>query len=340
MTRALVVDDSSFMRTVIADQLRERDVEVVGTARTGEEAVELVERLEPDVVTMDVEMPEMDGIEAVERIMASRPTPIVMLSAHTEDGAAATLDALDRGAVDVMAKPGGEVSVEMAQVAEELVRKVETAAEVDVGSGGPGRVPDEVSFPDTTEPATVIVGASTGGPRVIEDVMSALPNAGGMKVLIVQHMPPEFTAQFARRLDAESDFDVREAVDGDVLRPGEVAVAPGDAHLRVADRTAEGLHLAVDDDAPVHSVRPAIDVTMESAADVLEERLVGVLLTGLGRDGSEGARAIKRAGGTVIAQDEETAQVFGIPGRAIDGGHVDDVRPSDEVPQAIVEAVE
>ncbi|MDF9746356.1 chemotaxis-specific protein-glutamate methyltransferase CheB [Natrinema salsiterrestre] len=393
MTRVLVVDDSTFMRTVIGNALEAADYDVE-TAADGSEAIEAVAAFDPDVVTMDVEMPEMGGIDAVERIMTTNPTPILMLSVHTERGAEATLDALERGAADFLHKPDGSDSRNIAHLSDEVVEKVDDLAEADVssvalarasatayatragrtgsagrgaarnavagggadvplgGDGGPsgpemvpgiGSESNEDATPvalegDRTVAPTIVLGASTGGPKIVERLFERLPPELGAKVLVVQHMPPGFTERFADRLDSRSAYDVREAADRDRLRPGEAAVAPGDFHLEVANDVGDALRLRVDDGDRVHGVRPAIDVTMNSAAERVSDGLCGVVLTGMGRDGAAGIEAIKAAGGRTIAQDEATSPVFGIPCQAIETGCVDTIAPADGIVGAIVDA--
>ena len=366
MTHVLVVDDSRFMRTVVGDALRSAEYEV-RTASSGTEAVDAVTRHDPDVVTMDVEMPEMDGIEAVDRIMATRPTPILMLSAYTEEGADATLDALERGAMDFLQKPDGSTDRTIIDLAGEVVERVDELAGTSVSSAALARaavaiesvtgdrqpiapVPDGTRAPTTTrantletagteyvDEPTIVVGASTGGPKIIEELFAGLPIELGAKVLVVQHMPAAFTSRLADRLDSISAYAVREATDGDRVGPGEALVAPGEYHLAVRENVNGHLRVALEDDEPIHGVKPAIDVTMETAARAVSDPLTGVVLTGMGKDGAAGIEAIKQAGGRTIAQDEETSPVFGIPAHAIETGCVDTVVPADSVAEAILE---
>ena len=346
MTRALVVDDSHFMRTVITDILESGGVEVVSQAKDGEQAVAAVEQYDPDVVTMDVEMPTLNGIEAVERIMDDHPVPILMLSAHTAEGAEATFEALEKGAVDFLPKPGGEISTELSSQRDRLVEKVTSVARADV-SGGTGTVSG--TQPSTPAPGarrnayvehpTLVIGASTGGPNVVESIVSALPRDADLRLLIVQHMPGSFTKRFAKRLDARSEYDIKEATDGDRISGGEGLVAKGEYHMNVSHYSGGRLRVRLTEEERLHGVRPAIDVTMESAASVVDDPLVGVVLTGMGNDGAAGIEAIKTAGGTTIAQNEATCSVFGIPARAIETGCVDTVLPAGDISEEILRTI-
>ena len=344
MTRAVVVDDSHFMRTVISDILDDGGIDVVEQASDGERAVAAVADHEPDVVTMDVEMPRMNGIEAVEEIMATTPTPVVMLSAHTKDGAEATFEALEKGAVDFLAKPGGEVSTEISAHRETLVETVRSATRADLSTVAepgdadptPGTIEADHGY---VENPTVVLGASTGGPRVVERVVSDLPREADLRVLVVQHMPDGFTERFAARLDRRSEYSVSEAEDGMRIGGGEAVVAKGGCHMAVAGYGRGRLRLRLTEDDPMHGVRPAIDVTMETAAEKISDPLTGVVLTGMGGDGAAGIEAIKAVDGATLAQDEETCSVFGIPARAIETGCVDRVLPADDISKAILTTI-
>jgi len=341
MTQAVVVDDSHFMRTVISDILEDAGIDVVGQAGDGESGAAAVAEHDPDVVTMDVEMPRMNGIEAVEEIMATSPTPVVMLSAHTDDGAEATFEAMEKGAVDFLAKPGGEVSTEISAHGDALVEKVRSAARADPASAGDVAATDDVVEADHeyVENPTLVVGASTGGPRVVEKVLSDLPRAADFRVLIVQHMPDGFTERFAARLDRRSEYDVREAEDGMRIGGGQAVVAKGDYHMEVAGYGNGRLRIRLQREPQLHGVRPAIDVTMETAAETVSGPLTGVVLTGMGKDGAAGIEAISAVGGATLAQDEASCSVFGIPARAIETGSVDRVRSADEMGKAILDTI-
>ena len=333
---------------MLSDMLEDGGVTVVDTAADGAEAVTAVLEHEPDVVTMDLQMPKVGGLEAVERIMAERPTPILMLSAHTADGADVTFEALEKGAVDFFTKPGGEVSTRMSSMEDQLVRKVKAVAGADVRGGtsttdstrSPARSTASTATDDEyREGGTVLIASSTGGPTVVERVVAGLPRNADFRIIVVQHMPDAFTERFADRLDAASEYDVREAEDGDRIGGGQALVAPGGKHLVVAGAGGGRLRIKLTEDPPEHGVRPAADVTMRSAAKTVDGPLVGVVLTGMGADGADGVQAIADAGGHVIAQDEASSAVFGMPKRAIERGCVDDVLAGDDVPEGILDAI-
>jgi len=347
---AVVVDDSQFMRTIIVDMLEDAGIDVLETASNGADGVAAVLKSDPDVVTMDLKMPGVDGIEAVDRIMAERPTPVLVLSAHAADGAELTFEAMEKGAVDFFEKPSGEVSVGLKQQRESLVSTVRSVANADVsateaaaertrrdaaGGVSAGATPASTEYPDRP---TLLVGASTGGPTVVEGILEALPVEADFRVLVVQHMPDGFTGRFAKRLDDASEYSVREAEDGDRIGGGEALVARGGSHLEVSGYGGGRLRVSLIDDEPVNNVRPAVDVTFRTAAERIDDPLSAAILTGMGSDGAAGVEAVSAAGGAVIAQDEETSAVFGMPQRAIETGVVDHVRPREELVAGILDA--
>jgi two-component system chemotaxis response regulator CheB len=331
--RVLVVDDSLFMRAAIKKILDgDPRIEVVGQAKDGADGVARAADLRPDVITMDFNMPRMDGAEAVRTIMQQRPTPVLMLSAHTREGAKETFEALAAGAVDFLTKPSGEVSADFQRIAPQLIAKVvevSTAAPRALGPATPARRVTG-SFPTWPQagPRVVVLGVSTGGPSALTRVIPALPGSIGFSLLVVQHMPAQFTATLAERLNAMSAIEVREARDGDRPRQGVALIAPGDRHLELTEAGA----VRLTDDPEVNGCRPSADVTMKSAARVFGRRSVAVIMTGMGRDGAEGATAIKAAGGQVFAQDRDSCVIFGMPKAAIESGSVDEVLPLDEIP--------
>lgn len=342
--RVLVVDDSAFMRSSIARTLGAAGFEVIAQAKDAREAIDKVKTLMPDVVTMDFNMPGMNGAEAVREIMKTRPTPVVMFSAHTRQGARETFEALAAGAVDFVTKPAGEVSADLSKIADELTRKLTVAASArprasvvatapkvrastpQVGTGfGVGAVGTTTSPGGL--PRLCVIAVSTGGPAALSEVIPALPGDLRFAVLIVQHMPAHFTAALAERLDAQSQLTVREAAHGDRPMPGLALIAPGDKHVEIDDKGC----VSLTDAAPVHGCRPAADVTMLSAAKVYGRRCVGVVMTGMGKDGAAGALAIKKAGGKTFAQDQASSVIYGMPKAAIDAGAIDTVVPLAEL---------
>ncbi len=342
VVRVLVVDDSAFMRTAIARLLgADARFAVVGQAKDGNEAVRLAGELAPDLVTMDFNMPGLNGADATRAILAARPVPIVMLSAHTRDGATATVEALAAGAVDFVEKPDGEVSANLTQIKEELVRKLLAAAGAQVlaapiasgpmSSAAPlsERAPKSLrSAPRQMPPGLrlITIASSTGGPAALVRVLPRLRLEGAALVL-VQHMPAGYTAALAEQLDEQVSFSVREARAGDELEAGVALVAPGDHHMLVE----RGGRIALTETPPVHGVRPAADVTLKSVAQSFGARAVGVVLTGMGRDGALGLAAVKAAGGRTVAQDRGTCTVYGMPKAAVEMGVVDDVVPLDRI---------
>lgn len=348
MARVVVVDDSQFMRVQIREILEEGGHEVVAEAANGTEALAAVEEHRPDVVTMDVRMPGMDGIAAVEEIMAQFPTPVLMLSRYTGEGAETTLEALDAGAVDFMLKPDGEVTTGLVEYADDLVELVSVVASADVAPAEQRTTPAEPTAlspispgPELLDaewdrPPTLLVAASTGGPSEIHAIFSELPGTVGVRVLIVQHMPEPFTDRFANRLDELSTFDVREVRSSDRVGPNEVVVAKGDTHLQVDRDRGQELSVSRVAGPAVHSVRPAADVTLESAAEAVEGPLIALVLSGMGQDGAAGVEAIAEAGGTVLVQDPADASIASMPERAIDTGAVESVVATEEIPEAIL----
>jgi len=337
----LVVDDSAVVRRMLADALgREPDIQVVGTASDPFAARELILKHRPDVMTLDVEMPRMDGISFLRRVMAFRPMPVVIVSSVTPQGSAASVEALRLGAIDVIPKPAGPGSVgAIAERIVRLLRELQTAPRVRLR-----RVPATPAAPLVASSAArrahglILIGASTGGTQAIESVLARLP-ADTPPVLIVQHMPPLFTRAFAARLDRIAPMRVVEASDGDALRAGTAYVAPGDRHLLV-ERRGGVLLTKLTDDPPIHYQRPAVDVLFHSAARLSGVRVVAALLTGMGRDGADGLVALRRAGAETLAEDEESCVVFGMPREAIARGGACRVATLSNMPATILDALD
>ena len=345
--RVLVVDDSMFMRKAIRRMLSlAEDIEVVDTASDGREALRKISQLRPDIVTLDVKMSGMDGLAALERIMQDTPTPVLMLSSLTQEGADITLKALDLGAVDFIDKSRADSSMDITLLAQELIDKVRAIAGVDVEKvktrgieavpipprKGTTAIAAFVAKSDSVD--VVAIGTSTGGPPALHILIPQLPENFPSGVIVVQHMPPGFTRTLAERLNTQSPLQVSEAVEGDVVQAGRVLIAPAGQHLRLLKRN--GRYLVRLGSEPADSLhRPSVDVMMDSVAAVCGEKSLGVLLTGMGSDGARGMRSIKEAGGRTLAESEATCIVFGMPKSAIEDGVVDRVVPIHDMAREI-----
>ncbi|HEU4632240.1 MAG TPA: chemotaxis-specific protein-glutamate methyltransferase CheB [Gemmatimonadaceae bacterium] len=343
--RVLVVDDSAFMRRLVSE-LVESDPAfcVAGTAVSGPDALRQVRALDPDLVTLDIAMPELDGLQVLQQLMSEAPRPVVMLTAAEGGEAELTVRALELGAVDFVRKPSGPISLDLARVRERLLQALHAAADANL-AGAPlparaERAPAAAARRSAVERAgrVVVIACSTGGPRALVGIVPRLPPRLGAAVLVVQHMPPGFTAGLARRLDALSALPVAEAVDGDALLADRVAIAPGGAHLLVEGPPgAARLRLAAT--PPMWGVRPAADPLLESASAAFGPATVGVILTGIGRDGAAGLRTVRERGGLAIIQDRHTATVHGMPQAALAAAGADRVVPLGDVAESIVAAV-
>ena len=337
--RVLVVDDSALMRKVLVKMLdREADIEVVGTAMDGVFALEKMEKLRPDVVTLDLEMPRMDGITALKQIVERFQTPVVLVSAHANQGAAITFDALAAGGIDFVAKPERILSAPLEPLGAELARKIRVAARVSVGKIQRPSAPVRSADQDTDQRAAhhageyvLAIGVSTGGPNALSYLLPQLRADFPASVLVVQHMPAGFTALFAKRLAEISAMEIREAAEGDPVAPGRVLIAPGDRHMKVRcieDHPVVSLSRG----EPVGGLRPSVDVTMRSVAEVYGPKSIALIMTGMGDDGAAGMTAIKNAGGLTLAQDEVSSVVYGMPRAAVERGVVDRVLSLYELP--------
>ncbi|MFN7919768.1 MAG: chemotaxis response regulator protein-glutamate methylesterase [Bryobacteraceae bacterium] len=335
--RVLIVDDSALVRGVLAEVFAaDGGIEVVGAAPNPVAAMQMIATRRPDVLTLDIEMPQMDGLTFLSRLMRTSPLPVVMLSSLTESGCEATLRALELGAVDYAAKPKLDVRAGTIEKAAEIVAKVKAAARARPRQ--PGMASHRSGEPppgDVDTGRVVAIGASTGGTEALRAVLSALP-AGSPGIVIVQHMPAHFTRPFAERLDQASRIRVAEASDGDRLEPGRALVAPGGRHMELV-RTGNGCYrvLLTDSDA-VSLHKPSVDVLFRSCARAAGGKAVGVILTGMGSDGARGLLEMSRAGARTIAQDEATSVVFGMPREAIALGAVDHVVPLERAAEAIL----
>jgi len=358
--RVIVIDDSAFMRKSLSMLLEsDPEIKVIATARDGQEGIEKIRSYRPDLVTLDVEMPRMDGLTALRVIMKEIPLPVLMVSSLTTEGAQATLDALNLGAVDFIPKQLSYVSLDIIKIKEELIHKVKTIvrsrslrhrlARWRTKSGFSDDTPVQHSLENqamalsrVAKPAVPLrltaIGVSTGGPPALQQIIPKIPADYPTGIAIVQHMPPKFTRSLAERLDGLSSIHVKEAEEGDVLKPGVALIAPGGFHLTFFKNGYE--LVAKISEQPAYTLyRPSVDVMMSSIAAVYSGGVLGVILTGMGKDGLEGLQRIKRNGGYVIAQDEESCVVYGMPKAAVDAGIADAVLPLERIPEAMVQVV-
>ncbi|PIC65615.1 chemotaxis response regulator protein-glutamate methylesterase [Sporosarcina sp. P13] len=365
--RVLVVDDSAFMRKLISDMLNKHPMmEIVGIARNGKDSVEKVRDLQPDVVTMDIEMPIMDGLEALKEIMTNNPVPVVILSSTTKHNTENALLAIEYGAVDIIAKPGGAISLNLHEIEKEIVEKVFAASNVGInmltrkitsstqhtilpvkkreiqdGSRPDiGSTPNSSSFSKSIVKCTktfVIIGTSTGGPRALQEVITRLPADFPCPILIVQHMPPGFTKSLAERLNGLSEIAVKEAEHSEMIQNGTAYIAPGGLHMTF-EKTVVGYQIVLDSKAsPRSGHRPAVNMLLESAATHKELDYITVIMTGMGYDGKEGMELLRSSCKTVtIAESNNTAVVYGMPKAIIDAGLCDQVKDVQQIADAIL----
>ena len=357
MIRVVVVDDSALARKLVSRMIEsDPEIHVVGTAMNGVFGLRRIYRDRPDVVTMDFDMPQMDGLETLEAVMEKRPTPIVMLSAHTQRGAELTLRALELGAVDFVAKPDGRQSQVLGDLQEELIRKVKEAARAHLRKKRTRRVPSppeetvesvpeeagdakpapSVGLPERTRPvlrssvSLIAIGSSTGGVPGVDRILRSLPE-NAPPTLVVQHMPATFTSSFAARLNGSSRVTVKEARGGEVLEPGLALVARGDAHLGVRSQ-GHSLVAEISDKPRVSGHKPSVDYLFDKCVSAAGAGCIGVVLTGMGKDGAEGLRKIRAAGGRTVAESEESCVIFGMPRAAIQLEAAEFVLGSEEIP--------
>ncbi|WML52017.1 chemotaxis response regulator protein-glutamate methylesterase [Neobacillus sp. PS3-12] len=360
--RVLVADDSAFMRKLIQEiLLTSGRIEIAGTARNGKDAIEKTKRLKPDVVTMDIEMPVINGIDALKKIMKESPVPIVMLSSTTTEGAENTFLAIQNGAVDFIAKPSGTISLDLEKISDEIIAKVLAASKANLSSltriqQGKNLFPTnnqksskiELYIPSIKHQDTlweksakkiVCIGTSTGGPRALQAVLSKLPALMPAPILIVQHMPAGFTKSLASRLNSLSKLTVKEAEDGEVLVNGTAYIAPGGYHLKVK-RMGDHLAVNLDQSGMRNGLRPSVDLMFESVSQIPEYAKIAVIMTGMGTDGMEGLNFLHQSGKLkAIAESEETSIVFGMPKAAISTHLIDEVQNVETIAETILKYV-
>ena len=341
--KVLVVDDSLFMRTLITDLLNaDPDIEVIGSAKSGAEALKAVPRLRPDVITLDLTMPGENGLATLQRLMAERPTPVIMLSAHTKEGALTTLECLEAGAVGCVPKPSGELSLDIDSVKVQLLESVKAAATVNVDTlrrlavkepRRPGR-----RFAHHAK-RLVVIGASTGGPQTLEAILPMLPHDFPAPLIVLQHGPNRwFTEGFAERLQRQCALAVKVAEDSEIVRASTIYLAPSDARLTLrGDRSSEVV-ITLEPRETSGGLTPSIDLTMASVAQVYLDGAIGIILSGMGHDGLEGMKAIKRAGGQTLIQDH-SALIFGMPKAVLDAGLADAALPASDLAEGMLDLV-
>src|SRR4051812_23913549 len=345
-TRVVVVDDSALVRSLLTEIInRQPDMQCVGAAADPFVAREMIRTLNPDVITLDIEMPRMDGIDFLSKLMRLRPMPVVMVSTLTERGAEVTLKALELGAIDFVAKPKIGVADGLKQLADEITEKIRIAAKARVakpapsapsapGAAAPAR-PAPASIGRLSTEKLIFIGASTGGTEATKEVLMSLP-PDSPGVVITQHMPPGFTRSYANRLDGLCKIRVKEAVDGERILPGHAYIAPGGFHLSV-ERSGANYVARVTDGEPVNRHKPSVEVLFESAARVVGQNAMGIMLTGMGADGAKAMRTMKDAGSYNVCQDEATCVVFGMPREAIAAGAANEVLPLGKIAQHVID---
>lgn len=342
--KVVIVDDSAFMRKSISIMLEsDPSIEIVGTAKNGLEGFELVNQLKPDIVTLDIEMPVMDGLTALAKIMKTCPTSVLMVSSLTTEGAESTLKAMELGAIDFIPKELSYVNVNIIKIKEDLVKKVKEIVSHKRSTDRLNRLQKlagykkekreyhSKSIPEIDYKALAI-GISTGGPLALQKVIPRLSGKINLPVFIVQHMPPKFTKSLADRLNNMSQMEVKEAEDREIVRNGVVYIAPGGHHMKVKSLNGKGYVISIED-TPINSLhKPSVDVMMSSVVDIYGRKTLGLIMTGMGKDGLEAMKYLKRINGTCLAQDEASSIVYGMPKAVVDAGIIDAVLSIDEIP--------
>jgi len=344
--KVLVVDDSAFMRKAISTMLdKDSEIKVIGVARDGQEGLDMVRKLDPDVVTMDIEMPKMDGLTALRHIMMESPRPVLMVSSLTTEGAEATLKAMELGAVDFIPKQLSKVSLDIVKIEKDLIARVKAVAARKMrhvlARSAASRLSARASRKPVVRPSgrptrdVVAIGVSTGGPPVVQKILSSLPADFPASIIIAQHMPASFTGPFAKRLDGVSKISVKEAEPGDVLKAGHAFVAPGGKHI-VLDQKVSRVDVVVTEDPKDALYKPSANVLISSVAEAVGKRGLGVILTGMGNDGCEGVRALKSKGGRALAQSDSTCVVYGMPKAIVDDNLADEIVDLDDMADSII----
>jgi two-component system chemotaxis response regulator CheB len=340
--KVLVVDDAAVFRQSVSSALSaDPEIQVVGTAHNGKFALQKIEQLRPDVVTLDVEMPEMDGIETLKNIKAKYPDiGVIMFSIHTEAGAQRTIEALSLGAIDFVTKPSGQGSfaASLEKIRNELIPIIKEYEEKMLSKGAPKPVPQIITpvvNKVKVKKDVIAIGVSTGGPNALAEIIPRFPERIGIPIVIVQHMPPIFTKQLADRLDTKSRLTVVEGKDNEVIKPDHIYIAPGGYHMEVRDKGVDRV-ISLNQKPPENSCRPAVDVLFRSVAAVYNKKAVGVILTGMGKDGFLGSQLMKQNGAYIIAQDQESCVVWGMPRFIVEGNLADEIASLDDMTDVIL----
>ncbi|MDN5343598.1 chemotaxis response regulator protein-glutamate methylesterase [Oceanotoga sp. DSM 15011] len=340
--KVLIVDDSAFMRMVLKDIIdKQPNMKVIGMARDGLEAVEKAVNLKPDIITLDVEMPKLNGLEALKIIMKKYPTRVIMVSSLTSEGASITIECLENGAVDFIQKPAGSTSWTFRQVQDDLLKKINDVFKISVDNLKIQSRPTKkiTTTKNLSKDKILLIASSTGGPRSLDKVIPVLPGNLNIPVVVVQHMPAGFTKSLADRLNRISELTVKEAEEGDILEKNHVYIAPGNFHLGLK-KEFNSVKLFLDSSDKINNVRPAADFTFDLAAEIFKSNSICVVLTGMGRDGAKGAFKINHLGGKVIAEAKETCVVYGMPKAVVEDGYADYVLANDKIAQKVVDILE
>lgn len=346
MIKVMIVDDSALIRKLLTDILKvDKEIQIVGTAHNGKEALDKIKTLKPDVITLDVEMPIMDGLTTLKEIVSRYKIPVIMISTLTQHGADLTLKALEEGAVDFLPKPTNIFSLNQSEIKQDIINKVKTSARTKVDVLKPYEPIKRTKINIQTNSRVkkeftniLTIGTSTGGPRALQALLPELPSNIDATIVIVQHMPPKFTKSLSDRLNSTSNIQIKEAEEGDILQRGWGYIAPGDYHMRIV-KERDNLVVRLNQSPHVMGLRPTVDMLMESVSQIENYSKIGVILTGMGSDGAKGIVQMKDSNSFTIAQDEKTSVVYGMPKAAIATNCIDEILPLDKISSRIISKV-
>lgn len=346
MIKVMVVDDSALIRKLLTDILKlDKDILIVGTARNGKEALEKIPTLKPDIITLDVEMPLMDGLTTLKHIVSRYKLPVIMISTLTEKGAELTLKALEEGAIDFLQKPTNVFALSQNEIKDEIIEKIKMGSKAKIETKQPLMHVNKIEHSNNniikikdSFTNIVAIGTSTGGPRALQSLIPLIPVNINATIVIVQHMPPKFTKSLSERLNSTSNIEVKEAEEGDILKRGCAYIAPGDYHMTIV-KERNNLVVRLNQNPQVMGLRPTVDILMQSVASIEGYSKLGIILTGMGSDGAEGILQMKKNNSYTIAQNESTSVVFGMPKAAIATGIIDEVLPLEKIAGKIISKV-